>query len=72
MVHLHAGQHNGGSGGVGGEWKVEQYCVDLLAECPEVPTAEAVLRIVARDPVAQARFFILAMRLFCGHVDELA
>ena len=49
----------------GGE---EQCCVDLLEEEPAVPSAREMLRIIARDPVAQALFFILSMRLFCEHV----
>ena len=56
VVHIH---------GAGGE---EKYFVDLLEEEPEVPCARDMLRIIAKDPVAQARFFILSMRLFCEHV----
>ena len=33
-----------------------------------MPSAREMLHIVAQDPVAQARFFILSMRLFCEHV----
>ena len=33
-----------------------------------MPSAREMLQIVAEDPVAQARFFILSMRLFCEHV----
>ena len=33
-----------------------------------MPSARTMLHIVAKDPVAQARFFILSMRLFCEHV----
>ena len=33
-----------------------------------MPNAREMLSMVARDPVAQARFFILSMRLFCEHV----
>ena len=57
MVHLH-----GAGGGA------ETYVVDLLAEEPEMPSAREMLRLIARDPVAQARFFILSMRLFLQHV----
>ena len=32
-----------------------------------LPSAAAMLEVVARNPVAQARFFILCMRLFCEH-----
>lgn len=38
----------------------ERYEINLLEEEPVMPSA--------RDPVAQARFFIIAMRLFCEHV----
>ena len=54
MVHLH---------GAGGE---ESYCVDLLEESPEIPSAREMLRIVAQDPVSQARFFVLAIRVARG------
>ena len=56
LVHLH---------GAGGE---ERYQVNLLEEEPEMPSAREMLHIVAKDPIAQARFFILSMRLFCEHV----
>ena len=56
VVHIH---------GAGGE---EKYNVDLLQEEPEVPCAREMLQIIAKDPVAQARFFTLSMRLFCEHV----
>ena len=51
--------------GAGGE---ERYTIDLLDEEPTVPSQREMLQIVAKDPVAQARFFILSMRLFCEHV----
>ena len=51
--------------GAGGE---EKHVVDLFAEEPEMPNAREMLNIIAADPVAQARFFILSMRLFCEHV----
>ncbi len=56
LVHLH---------GAGGE---ERFQVNLLEEEPDMPSAREMLHIVAKDPVAQARFFILSMRLFCEHV----
>ena len=56
VVHLH---------GAGGE---EEYVVDLLSEEPAMPSRRKMLEIIAKDPVAQARFFILSMRLFCEHV----
>ena len=33
-----------------------------------MPSAREMLQIVAEDPIAQARYFILSMRLFCEHV----
>ena len=51
--------------GAGG---VEEHTVDLLAEAPEMPSARKMLQIIAQDPVAQARYFILSMQLFCEHV----
>ena len=33
-----------------------------------MPSAREMLKLVAADPVAQARFFIISMRLFCEHV----
>ena len=41
-----------------------------------MPAAREMLRIIAEDPVAQARYFIFCMRLFCeqvlgtGPIDE--
>ena len=46
----------------------ERYEVNLLEECPRMPSARDMLQVVAEDPVAQARFFILSMRLFCEHI----
>ncbi|CAK0852500.1 unnamed protein product, partial [Prorocentrum cordatum] len=46
----------------------ETHAVDLLAEAPDMPSARRMLQIVAQDPVAQARFFIFTMQLFCEHV----
>ncbi|CAK0803316.1 unnamed protein product [Prorocentrum cordatum] len=46
----------------------ETHAVDLLAEAPDMPSARKMLQIVAQDPVAQARFFIFSMQLFCEHV----
>ena len=56
MVYLH-----GAGGG-------ETYTIDLLNEEPRIPSAREMLHVIARDPVAQARFFILSMRLFLEHV----
>ena len=46
----------------------ERYEINLLDECPQMPSAREMLQVVAEDPVAQARYFILSMRLFCEHV----
>ena len=46
----------------------ERFEVNLLEECPRMPSAREMLQIVAEDPVAQARFFILSMQLFCEHI----
>ena len=46
----------------------ERYDINLLDENPVMPSAREMLQIIANDPVAQARFFIIAMRLFCEHV----
>ena len=51
-----------------GENGDEAHAVDLLDEDPSMPSAREMLHMVAQDPVAQARFFILSMRLFCEHV----
>ena len=40
----------------------------MLDECPRMPSAREMLQIVAEDPVAQARYFILSMRIFCEHI----
>ena len=68
VVVLHADVLNHSSGGLNDDGKLEPYSVDLLDECPNMPAAEEMLKIIARDPVAQARFFIISMRLFCEHV----
>ena len=46
----------------------ERFEVNLLDECPRMPSAREMLQIVAEDPVAQARYFILSMRIFCEHI----
>ena len=68
MLVLHAGCLNGSAGGLKDDGFVEQYHLDLLEEAPNVPSATKMLEIVASNPVAQARFFRLCMRLFCEHV----
>jgi len=46
----------------------ERYEINLLDECPRMPCAREMLQLVSEDPVAQARYFILSIRLFCEHV----
>ena len=46
----------------------ERYEVSLLEDSPRMPSAREMMQIVATDPIAQARYFILSMRLFCEHV----
>lgn len=50
--------------------KVEECSIDLDwdAEMPQLPNAAAMRRIIARDPVAQARCFALMMDIFCEEV----
>ncbi len=68
VVMLHADSLNGTQGGLADDGTMERYEVDLLQECPDMPKAEEMLKIIARNPVAQARFFIISMRLFCEHI----
>ena len=56
MVVIHAGVLNGTPGGLREDGSVEKYDVDLLDEKPSMPSATEMLKIVARNPVAQARF----------------
>ena len=46
----------------------ERYEINLLDECPRMPSAREMWQLVAEDPVAQARYFILSLRLFREHV----
>ena len=46
----------------------ERYEVNLADEISKMPSAREMLQVIAEDPVAQARFFIISMRLFCEHV----
>ena len=50
--------------------KVEEHGVDLdwAVEMPQLPSAASMRRIVARDPVAQARCFAFMMDIFCEEV----
>ena len=73
VVLLHAGWLNDVTGaanrvGLSDDGKYEGYSIDLLSGCPDMPKYEEMIRIVAQNPVAQARFFILSMRLFCKHI----
>ena len=68
MVVLHAGVLNGTTGGLNDDGTIEKYNVDLMDKAPSMPSATEMVKLVARNPVAQARFFILCMRLFCEHI----
>ena len=50
--------------------KVEEHSIDLdwEVEMPQLPSAASMRRIVARDPVAQARCFAFMMDIFCEEV----
>ena len=65
VVKLHAGPDGVG---IGKDGALEEYKIDLLSECPDMPSATEMLKIIAKNPVAQAQFFIFSMRLFCEHV----
>ena len=55
-------------GGFTKEGNNEKFVLSLLDEAPTMPTASRMLEILAENPVAQARFFVLSMRLFLEHV----
>ena len=55
-------------GGFTKEGNNEKFALSLLDEAPTMPTASRMLEILAENPVAQARFFVLSMRLFLEHV----
>ena len=46
----------------------ERYEVGLHEECPKMPCAREMLQIIAENPLAQAKYFIFCMRVFCEHV----
>ena len=48
--------------------KDEQNPIRLLQEEPTMPCVREMLPIITKDPVSQARCFIIAIRLFCEHV----
>ena len=50
--------------------EVEEFAValDWSQEAPDMPTAAAMRRVIARDPVSQARFFALMMDIFFEEV----
>ena len=72
VVVLHAGCVAHPDGGFTKEGETEKFQVSLLDENPSMPTASRMLEILAENPVAQARFFILSMRLFLQHVLGIA
>ena len=58
MLQLHL-QTNGIA-----EVEAQSICLDWDDEIPGLPTAATMRRIIARDPVSQARFFHLMMKIF--------
>ena len=50
-------------GGFTKEGNNEKFVLSLLDEAPAMPTASRTLEILAENPVAQARFFALSMRV---------
>lgn len=68
VVVLHNGCIAADAGGLTPEGKSEKFAVNLLSEEPDMPSAGRMLEILAENPVAQAKFFILSMRLFLEHV----
>ena len=67
FVKFHGGS-NGVHAGVDPNGLEEQITISLLDDCPCMPRLDQVLRFIAGNPVAQARYFILATRLFLEHI----
>ena len=68
LVILHNGNVAAAAGGLTPDGTSEKYLVNLLDEEPTMPSASRMLEILAENPVAQAKFFIISMRLFLEHV----
>ena len=68
VVMLHSGCIASESGGLTPDGNRERYVVNLLEEEPAMPSAQRMLEILAENPVAQAKFFIISMRLFLEHI----
>ena len=68
VVVLHNGCVAATAGGLTPEGKSEKFTVNLLSEEPDMPSAGRMLEILAGNPVAQAKFFIISVRLFLEHV----
>ena len=68
VVVLHNGCIKAKGGGLTPEGNSEKFNISLLDEEPQMPSAGRMLEILAENPVAQAKFFILSMRLFLEHV----
>ena len=68
VVVLHNGCISSEAGGLTSDGSSERYVVNLLEEEPAMPSAQRMLEILAENPVAQAKFFIISMRLFLEHV----
>ena len=68
VVVLHQGCVRQPEGGFTKEGRTEKFELSLLDEAPSMPSAARMLEMLAENPVAQSRFFILSMRLFLEHV----
>ena len=68
VVTLHGGCITNESGGFNKDGETERFTVNLLGESPTMPSAAKMLEILAENPIAQAKFFIISMRLFLEHV----
>ena len=68
VVVLHNGCVKAKCGGLTPDGNSEKFNISLLDQDPQMPSAGRMLEILAENPVAQAKFFILSMRLFLEHV----
>ena len=68
VVVLHNGCVAAAAGGLTPDGHSEKFTVNLLSEEPDMPSASRMLEILAENPAAQAKFFIISMRLFLEHV----
>lgn len=68
VITLHNGCVTAANGGLTPDGASEKFVLNLLDEEPAMPSASRMLEILAENPVAQAKFFIISMRLFLEHV----